>query len=175
MKPLEDDPPRRRGPPLGEKLLVGCGLLILLVILFIAAMALAFQRACSCATQVVVRQGHVVHVAGNLDITLLAHRFSMGSSRAGPRPGLEFLITQWKMHNPARTPRPINTFTAVSGFHVLGPDRSSQSERDPLLRGRLAPDGTVVGWLVFEVEHHASIAEINYRSEGFQATWQFLR
>jgi hypothetical protein len=175
MEPLPNEAPRRRGPPLGEKLVVGCGLFILLVVLFIAAMALAFQRACSCATHVVVKQAHVVHVPGNLDVTLLAHHYSRGTSLARPKPGLEFLITLWKLHNPGKSPRRIESFIAVSGLHSLGPERSSPALRDPLPQGTVAPGWNAVGWLVFQIEPHASIAEISYRSRSFVATWQFPR
>jgi hypothetical protein len=175
MEPLPDEPPQPRGPPLAEKLVVGCGLFILLVVLFIAAMAIAVQRACSCATHVVAQQAHVVHVAGNLDVTLLSHGFSAGTPLAQPRQGLEFLITDWKIRNPARTPRRVSAFTAVSGIHVVGPERNVLSERNPLPRGVIDPGQAVVGRLVFEVEKHATIAEINYRWGSFQATWQFPR
>jgi hypothetical protein len=175
MEPLLDEGPARRGPSFAEKLVVGCGLFILLLVLFIAAMAVAFQRACACATHVVAQRGHVVHVAANLDLTLLNYRYSGATVRDSPHPGLQYLVTRWKVYNPGSAPRPVNAFVVVSGLHVLGPDWGLRDLRSTLLRGALSPGGEVVGTLVFEIEQHASIAEVNYRSGSFEATWQFRR
>jgi hypothetical protein len=175
MEPLLDEEPARRGPSFAEKLVVGCGLFIVLLVLFIAVMALAFQRACACATHVVAQRGHVVHVAANLDLTLLNYRYSGGTARDTPHPGLQFLVTRWQLYNPGSAPRPINAFQAVSGLHVLAPDRGLRDLRSTLPRGTLSPGGEVVGTLVFEIEQHASMVEVNYRSGSFEATWQFGR
>jgi hypothetical protein len=173
MEPLLDEEPARRDPPVAEKLVVGCGLFILLLVLFIAAMALAFQRACACATHVVAQRGHVVHVTANLDLTLLNYRYSGGTARDAPHSGLQFLVTRWQLYNPGSAPRPIEGFQVVSGLHVLGPDRGLHDLRSTLPRGTLSPGGEVAGTLVFEIERHAAIAEVNYRSGSFEATWQF--
>jgi hypothetical protein len=175
MEPLPNETPHRGSPPLGEKLIVGCGLFILLVALFVAAMAFAFQRACSCATHVVAHQSRVVRVPGNLDITLLAHRFSGGTPLSRPYTGLEYLITRWKVHNPAKNTRRFGSFTVVSGIHVLGPERNLRGAPKSLPLGALTSGRNALGWLVFEVEKHAAIAEINYRAGNFEATWQFPR
>lgn len=175
MQPLPDEELQRTGPPLGEKLLIGCGFFVVLLVVFVAAMSFTFQRAGTSSGNVVVHEGKPILIPGNLELTLLSHSFSRGSIVTRPRANFVFLVTRWRVRNPGSKPRAVLPFQAASGLHVVPADTGLTGVRDPLTRAKIPAGRDAVGTLVFDVEKRAHAVEITYRYGKDQAAWQFRR